>query len=883
MYLINDISALLSRPIDACSYKQVEDPFTRTLVVNENLYCSLKEFCELHGITVNVVVQFLWHKLLQVYSNESQTIVGTTITGQDWVVEGIEEGSRLYTYNVPLLINWEEETTILSQLQRIQEQLTALNEESFANLEKLRKERQRVFHSLLVFENDPNPTPESGTVYEICDDTGKINCPLQIVAYEHKKALVVNLQYDRIYLEEENAERHLSTLKRILEQVLNNFTAPHQSISVLSADEYDQVVNQWNATDNEYAQDLTVQELFELQAEKTPDKTALIFADGAITYRQLNAKSNQLARNIRTRYEELTGRDLSPDVLIPLYSDRSVEMVIGILSILKAGGTYVAIDPNYPQERIDYILEDTAAELVLSRKHLIETGDKQFPPDKILLVDLSEDFYRTTDISNLRCINTTAHQVYVIYTSGSTGKPKGVFGSQLGLLNRLFWGWKTYPGVIDDVFSLKTNIGFADHVVELFSPLLTGLSLRIINDNEILDVKKMISILNDEKISRITLVPSYLSTLIQASTESPLELTHLKYVFCSGEYLPFHLACEFIKQFRNTLLVNIYGSTEVSADVTFYTVDRSYIERNPIHSLASADTRIYNIPIGKPIDNTKAYVLNSNGVPVPIGVVGELYISGVALSKGYLKNDHLTAARFISNSLATPADLARGYTRLFRTGDLVRWLEDGNLEFIGRNDDQVKIRGYRIELGEIEHTLSKIAGIKQACVLARERNTDGGSSKYLVGYYILGQGVEDVTTARILRHLAGILPDYMVPSALVCMNSFPLNVNGKLDKRALPDPDFSIESQHVAPRTELEKRMTAIWQEVLGLQQVGITDDFFRIGGNSILAIRVSHKMTTMLGFTVNVADIFSSRTIDSISQQKENAEANIPNIEKEF
>jgi acyl-coenzyme A synthetase/AMP-(fatty) acid ligase len=320
-------------------------------------------------------------------------------------------------------------------------------------------------------------------------------------------------------------------------------------------------------------------------------------------------------------------------------------------------------------------------------------------------------------------------------------------------------------------------------------------------------------------------------------------------------------------------LIHHYGPTETTVGVTSFTDFNNNIFLDAIDS----------VPLGKAAINTKAYVLNSNNTPTPIGVIGELHIGGAGVARGYLNLPGPTSERFVPNIFATEADKEKGYHRLYKTGDLVRWLADGNLEFIGRNDDQVKIRGYRIELGEIEHALSKIPGIKQSCVLAKERKTEGGVSKYLVGYYVPDDStIGALTQASAMENLCRSLPEYMVPAVLVEMSSFPLTINGKLDKRSLPNPDFTSSQEYILPVTDAEITACKIWQEVLGLERVGLTDDFFKIGGNSILAIQVSHRMSKELGCNFKVADVFKQKNITTLLNNISSRKTDSDNVEWE-
>ncbi|MED7789618.1 non-ribosomal peptide synthetase, partial [Francisella sp. 19X1-34] len=435
--------------------------------------------------------------------------------------------------------------------------------------------------------------------------------------------------------------------------------------------------------------------------------------------------------------------------------------------------------------------------------------------------------YDQEDKKNLASQSISTDLAYVIYTSGTTGLPKGVMVEHRSLSYFL-------QGNISYLDLNKYNIlSLTEYVFDIFGleyglPLITGSSIylsQIDNINE----KHL------ESINMIQQTPSVLSLLVNNAKDC------YKDIFClvGGERLRGNTRDLLQENFKK--VINCYGPTESTIWSSFGKVDNNVIN------------------IGKPLDNIKLYILDQQGQPTPIGVIGELYIGGAGLARGYLNRAELTEERFVSNPFATESDIAKGYTRLYKTGDLVRWLEDGNIEYIGRNDDQVKIRGYRIELGEIENQLSAIAGVKQSCVLAKDRN----NNKYLVGYYV--SDVESLTQEEILNQLSKVLPEYMVPSVLVKIDSMPLTVNGKLDRKVLPDPEFVNEDSYVAPATELEEKLCTIFAEVLGLERVGITDDFFRIGGNSILAIKLSHRLSKELDKELSVASIFRYKNISNL------------------
>ncbi|MFW0740043.1 non-ribosomal peptide synthetase, partial [Flavobacterium sp. T12S277] len=560
-------------------------------------------------------------------------------------------------------------------------------------------------------------------------------------------------------------DRFVGHYKHLLAELISAPDNSYDNIGLLLADEYKEIVYNWNATDKDYPGDKTIYELFQEQAERTPDNIALVYDGEELSYRDLNDRSNQLARYIRSEYQKRTQRELTGDSLIALCLERSLEMIIGILGVLKAGGAYVPIDADYPQERIDYILEDTGSVLVLSQTHLMMREGLQLPEDKVVAIDLVSDFYQVEASSNLPQHSLAKNLAYVIYTSGTTGRPKGVMIEHAGVVN--------YINNINNFFSndivnfdFSTNLAFDLSITTTLCPILLGKKIFIYS-GRLNDIYNYTQHLIDNEIDFIKNTPSLLINL----PEKYFFDYKIKKAFIGGEKLEHFQLVQLLKYIN--IPIDEYGPTET-------TVGISYAIKNNLFD---------NNGIGKIYFNTKAYVLDANNFPVPIGVIGELHIGGAGLARGYLNRLDLTHERFIDNPFATQTDLLKGYNRLYKTGDLVRWLVDGNLEYLGRNDDQVKIRGYRIELGEIEYALSGIPGIVQSCVLVKERDTAGGVVKSLVGYYVLDHGEDVLDQGMILDELSRLLPDYMVPGALVVMDSFPLTINGKLDKRSLPDPD----------------------------------------------------------------------------------------------
>jgi amino acid adenylation domain-containing protein/non-ribosomal peptide synthase protein (TIGR01720 family) len=749
------------------------------------------------------------------------------------------------------VVDWENTGSILSQLHHIHDRVTGLNTHSFADLAKLQREGERLFHSLLVFENYPLPKEEALDVDAIAinfrDAVEKVDYPLGITASEHDGRLVITLRYDGKYMTEERAEDHIKTMERIIGYVREDVGLPHDQICLLQPAEYQQVIYNWNQTDKEYKEGKTIQELFEEQAGRAPENVALVFKGEQLTYRELNEKSNQLAYHIRNQYRQKTGEELRANTLIALCLDRSLEMIVGILGVLKAGGTYIPIDPGYPKERVEYILDDTGAAVIVSQKHVTELAKVQLPEDKVVLIDLSDACYTNQNTSNLRLQNKSTDLAYVIYTSGTTGKPKGVMVEHHQVASfAVDNNFIDYENVT--VVGGISSYVFDGSVFDIFFSLLNGKQLILIDKNDLQDSYRLDSELTNNNVDTIFITTALFNAL---AVNKATCLDGLKQILFGGEACSVEIVNTFKSRYKATSLIHVYGPTE-------NIVYSSYCKLNEYNT-----TRV--VPIGAHLSDKKLYVLNRSLNPVPVGVSGELYIGGAGVARGYLNNEILTKERFLTNPFATDADKQLGHTRLYKTGDLVRWLSDGNVEFIGRNDDQVKIRGYRIELGEIEHMLRQIPGIKQSCVVARVRETASGQSKYLVGYYVLEKGIQNASESDILNKLSVALPEYMVPSALVSLESLPLTINGKLDKRALPDPDTLNKETYATPVTETETALATVWAEVLRLKQVSIEDNFFRIGGDSILAMQLSARIQK-LGYNCQVKDILSNKTISKLS-----------------
>ncbi|MBB4189176.1 amino acid adenylation domain-containing protein, partial [Sinorhizobium terangae] len=597
---------------------------------------------------------------------------------------------------------------------------------------------------------------------------------------------------------------------------------PVGRIDILPADERRYLLDELNRTDADYPSDLCVHELFEAQVRRAPDAVALVFEGQSISYGALNVRANRLAHH-------LIGLGVKPDQPVAICVERSPAMVVGLLAILKAGGAYLPLDPAYPSSRLRQVLDDAAPRLMLCDA----AGRKALGAEAIAslsVVDLSDGELswadQPADDPDPRALGlTSSHLAYIIYTSGSTGTPKGAQNEHRAIINRLTWMQQAYALKATDVVLQKTPFGFDVSAWEFFWTLLEGASLVLAPPAAHKDPDALIDLIINQRITTAHFVPSMLVSFIDARGVD--RCTSLQRLLCSGEALPASLVRKAGRVLPWTGLHNLYGPTEAAIDVTAWNCPDDF------------DGAI--VPIGRPISNTRIYLLDGHGQPVPFGAVGELYIGGAGVARGYLNRPELTAERFIASAFVEG-------DRLYRTGDLARYLPDGNLEFLGRNDDQVKIRGFRIEPGEIAARLCEHALVADAAVVARQDET---GDKRLVAYVVAQRtdGPDEADGAALagaLRaHLGARLPDYMVPAAFVRLDVLPLTANGKLDRKALPVPDDDAYARraYAAPQGAVETLLAGIWAELLGIERVGRHDNFFELGGHSLLAVQLMERL----------------------------------------
>ncbi|OLU26324.1 non-ribosomal peptide synthetase [Pseudomonas sp. PA15(2017)] len=635
-------------------------------------------------------------------------------------------------------------------------------------------------------------------------------------------------------LDRSTVERMGVHYSRLLEALVDASSGRVGELAMLDDAQRQQILHDWNATQTDYPLERCVHQLIEAQVERSPQGPALVFGGQSLSYAELNARVNRLAHR-------LIALGVQPDALVGIAVERSIEMVVGLLAILKAGGAYVPLDPDYPAERLAYMLEDSGVKLLLSQSHLdlpLAEGVQRIDLDRL------DGGLESQAEHNPEVALGGENLAYVIYTSGSTGKPKGAGNRHSALTNRLCWMQQAYGLDASDTVLQKTPFSFDVSVWEFFWPLMTGARLVVAAPGDHRDPAKLVEVINREGVTTLHFVPSMLQAFLQDDKVS--SCSSLKRIVCSGEALPVDAQQNVFARLPQANLYNLYGPTEAAIDVTHW---RCLEEGRDA------------VPIGRPIANLACHVLDADLQPVPVGVLGELYLAGAGLARGYHQRPALTAERFFASPFGDGA-------RLYRTGDLARYRGDGVIEYAGRIDHQVKLRGLRIELGEIEARLLEHQWVREAAVLAVE-------GKSLVGYLVLAEHPSDWRDA-LATHLARHVPEYMVPTQWVDLAQMPLSPNGKLDRKALPAPDGVLQADYAAPQGELETRIAAIWQDILGSERIGRHDNFFELGGDSIVSIQVVSR-ARQAGIQFTPKDLFQHQTVRSLATVAEVGATTLP------
>mgnify|MGYP005834128821 CR=1 FL=1 len=791
------------------------------------------------GSTLYMVLLAAYNVLLSKYTGQEDIIVGSPVAGR--LHTDLDSIIGMFVNTLAMRNYPESKKTFKEFLTEVRDNALKAYENQDYQFEELVEKldiirdmsRNPVFDTMFVMQNTGNVELNIGglkcTPYEFENRTAKFD--LTLSAIENEAGIDLNLQYCSKLYNRETAQRLTGHFVNILKEILKNPEVSLAEVAMLSEEEKQQLLFEFNSTKAEYPKDKTIHQLFEEQVERTPDDMAVVFEDKQLTYRELNEKANLLAHALREK-------GVGSDCIAAIMAERSLEMIIGIIAILKSGGAYLPIDPEYPNERIKYMLEDSKTNVLLTQRKFSDIVDFGILGLNSYYLD-DENVYME-DSRNLSLINVPNNLAYIIYTSGSTGKPKGVMVEHRGVANLKIFFRDSFNITQADRIMQFASSSFDASVWEIFMALLAGAALYIVPGDVINNYEEFEEFINRNEITAATLPPTYLANI------NPERVNTLKTLITAGSAANLEL----LKKWGNKLsYVNAYGPTETTICATVWQNTGTGIMYN-------------SIPIGKPINNTRVYILSKDNSLQPIGVAGELCVSGDSLARGYLNKTELTAEKFIQNPFI-PEE------RMYKTGDLARWLPDGNIEFLGRIDHQVKIRGFRIELGEIEAQLLANEAVKEAVVIDRE---DKDGSKYLCAYIISD---EKVAVAALRDYLSRSLPDYMIPSYFVQIDRIPLTTNGKVDRKALPAPDGRINTgtEYVAPRNQVESRLAELWSEILGLEQVGIRDNFFELGGHSLKAANLAAMMNKAFGVEIPLKEMFRRPTIGELSEYIKTAE----------
>ncbi|MCQ8214641.1 amino acid adenylation domain-containing protein [Burkholderia pseudomallei] len=821
----------------------------------------VKRLSQRHGVTPYMTLLSSWAAVLSRLSGQEEVVIGSPVAGRNRTE--VEALIGFFVNTLALRLDLSSEPTVGELLKRTKAQV--LSAQAHQDLpfdqvvERVKPPRSTahppLFQVMFVWQNMP-----AGELTIPGLTIRAVETPLQTAQFELTLSLqeagddiVGHLNYASALFDESTVRRYVTYWRRLLE----GMTAGPANVSVarlplLDEAERKQVVYAWNATERDYPIEQCIHQLFEAQVDRKPEAIALTFDGQRLSYAELNARANRLAHYLQAR-------GVGPDRLVALCAERGIEMVVGLLAILKAGGAYVPLDPSHPPERLRRMLDDTNPVAVL----VDDIGADALASFESHVAARSPRVHLSRDIAQWRACSpanpstprerAARRLAYVIYTSGSSGEPKGVMNEHRGVVNRLWWMQQTYALDERDAVLQKTPFSFDVSVWEFFWPLMSGARLVIAKPEGHKDPAYLSELIDRERVTTLHFVPSMLQAFLE-DEGAARGCGSVKRVMCSGEALPPSLVKRFYRCLPDARLHNLYGPTEAAVDVTAWACD--------------AEEGGASVPIGWPIANTRIYVLDGHGQPVPRGVAGELYIGGVQVARGYLNRPELTRERFVDDPF-----VAGG--RLYKTGDLARWRTDGSLEYLGRNDFQVKIRGFRIELGEIEAQLAKVAGVREAVVLAREAAPDtkrhaasnensasNSGEKRLVAYYT---GDADATALR--AQAAQHLPSYMVPSAYVRLDAWPLTPNGKLDRHALPAPadDAYARAEYEAPQGAKEEALAAIWKDLLPVERISRHDNFFELGGHSLLAITLIEHMRRA-NLHADVTTLFTAPTLADLA-----------------
>jgi surfactin family lipopeptide synthetase A len=807
----------------------------QSLLLSKSLSESLKEMSKREGVTLFVTLLAAFQTLLSRYTGQDDIVAGSIVPGRDAVnTVGL---IGLFAHTVMTRIDLGGDPTFRELLWRVRDVARSDYQNHSVPFDRLVSElqpqrdpsRNPIFQVLFSLTPSVSFDELGWTIANFEVDTGAAKVDLQLQLYDRPEEILARFTYNSDLFDDTTIVRMTEHFQTLLQSAVAN---PDQRVSrlpLLTAAERYQLLIEWNNTQADYLSDRCLHQLFEAQADRTPDATSVVFENQQLTYRELNRRANQLAHH-------LVELGVGPDVLVGICVERSVEMVVGLLGILKAGGAYVPLDPAYPRERLSFMLEDAGVSVLLTQDRLLT-----ILPERITRVVALDSAWH--EIAKQRTENPVSktkpgNLAYVIYTSGSTGKPKGVQIPHRAVVNFLT-SMSRKPGMTSgDRLLALTTLSFDIAALEIYLPLILGASVEIVSREVSSDGNQLLLKLRSARATVLQATPATWQMLLEAGWEGSPDLK----ILCGGEAVSRKLANQLLQ--RAGSVWNMYGPTETTIWST----------------TSKVEPRDGAVSIGRPIANTEIFILDKALQPVPVGVAGELHIGGDGLARGYLKRPELTAEKFIANPFSEDPEV-----RLYKTGDLARYLPNGEIEFLGRMDHQVKIRGFRIELGEIEAVLRQHSGVSETVVVPRE---DAPGDRRLAAYFVPAQGAAP-SVGELRNFLKKSLPEYMVPSAIVSLREMPLTPNGKVNRKSLPppeQPDLAPNENFNAPRDALESQLTKIWESVLAVRPIGIRHNFFELGGHSLVAVRLMHRIEQAFGKKLPAATLFQTPTIEQLA-----------------
>ncbi|GAA0134965.1 hypothetical protein YSY43_18050 [Paenibacillus sp. YSY-4.3] len=804
--------------------------------LDERLTKRLRRLANETDTTLFMVMLSAYKILLHKYTGQDDLVVGTPVSGRNH--PDIEPLIGVFINTVAIRSYPAKDKAYREYLEEVRRSsIEAFDNQDYPfellvdrlNIQR-NLSRNPLFDTMFILQNmDMETVSGAGVIFRPEErNPGVSPYDLTLSAEDwSEESIAVNLDYSTKLFKRDKAEQMLAHYVNILSIVAENADVLLSRIDLLSPEERQRLLIEFNATDLRYDKQLTIDELFQRQAERTPDDIAAVWANKSYTYKELDVKSSRLAAALRKK-------GVTPGTIAGVMVKRSIDMIIALLGVLKAGAAYLPIDPDYPAKRIEYMLTDSGSQILLTEAELANHVNCEAAT---IFVNDESLYLEENDEREFRS-HTADHNAYVIYTSGSTGNPKGVMITHQAVHNFI----EAMAQEIDftpgkNILSL-TTISFDIFVLETWVPLTKGLTIVIANENEQLDPKALHQLITAHNVQMLQITPSRLKMLMSGDPEMAF-LEKVTDIMLGGEPMPIHLLHQ-LQGFAHLRIYNMYGPTETT-----------------VWSCVSDLTRNHNVDIGRPIANTQVYIVDADDMLVPVGVPGELCIAGDGLAAGYWQREDLTEQKFIDNPHVP------GH-KMYRTGDLAKWREDGCLEYIGRTDFQVKIRGYRIELEEIEKTMISHLPVVEAVVVAKE---DEGGNYYLCAYFVPEDSGAELGSIR--EKLLNTLPEYMVPSYFIALEQMPLTPNGKIDKKALPNPEtsHSAMASYAPPSNEVEERLVHIWKEELGLEQIGIHDNFFERGGHSLKATILISRMNKEFGVDIPVRGIFQYPTIQGVAE----------------